>query len=290
LNEYEKYTFLLQSYWTSYPFEEKFDCWINIKALYDTLVAIVKSEDGEISENDKSNSLHRMYSQGADFFHHLSFFGFGDLKLIEGANGKYKDSINKFSPNPFGIETSEFLLIKALLYWNIDDYTLNSGSKGMKLLPKENRHPFKAFKNIFQDKLVINTVKTNIKIDRTGVYSFKVSLSKTVWRKINLSYKHTLANLHKVIQEAFSFDDDHLYAFYLGGNKRNRKPIYCEFADSDGVTTEETRIADLELYVGQKMLYLFDFGDDWEFEVELMGIDKAAPLLSSLTQLRNPIH
>lgn len=25
-------------------------------------------------------------------------------------------------------------------------------------------------------------------------------------------------------------------------------------------------------------MYLFDFGDEWKFDVELMGIDKEAPL------------
>jgi hypothetical protein len=40
-------------------------------------------------------------------------------------------------------------------------------------------------------------------LDRSGVYSFKVSLSKTLWRKISLSHKHTLGDLHNAIQEAF---------------------------------------------------------------------------------------
>jgi hypothetical protein len=34
----------------------------------------------------------------------------------------------------------------------------------------------------------------------------------------------------------------------------------------------------MELYPGQKLVYLFDFGDMWEFSVELLGIEKEAPL------------
>jgi len=34
----------------------------------------------------------------------------------------------------------------------------------------------------------------------------------------------------------------------------------------------------LELYKGQKILYLFDFGDEWKFNVELIEIDNKAPL------------
>jgi hypothetical protein len=34
----------------------------------------------------------------------------------------------------------------------------------------------------------------------------------------------------------------------------------------------------LGLYKGQKIYYLFDFGDMWEFELNLIKIDKNLPL------------
>ncbi len=274
LNEYEKYVFLLQTYWTKYDFEEKFDRWINILAFYNTLVAIANSEEGQTIVKDEKNNSDKMYSEGAAFFHHLRFFGFGELELIDGAKGKYEDTIRMFSPNAFGIETSNFLLTKALLYWNRDDLNLLLAVMRIKVIPDKKEQYFDIFKNLFQGELVKNTVSANSETDRSGVYSFKVSLSKTVWRKISLSHKHTLGDLHNAIQVAFCFDNDHLYAFYPGGNQRTGKPIYCE----EGDTAEETSIADLELYTGEKMLYLFDFGDEWKFDVVLMEIDKEAPL------------
>ncbi len=276
LNEYEKYAFLLQTYWTKYALEEKFDRWIDISAFYNILVDIANAEDGEIIVKDEQCSSYKLYSEGAVFFHHLRFFGFGELELIEGAKSKYEDTIKMFSPNAFGMETSTFLLEKALPYWNRNDLKLLTAAGKIKSAPKEK--VFDVFKNVFQDKPVKNTIKSNYETDRSGVYSFKISLSKTAWRKISLSHKHTLGNLHKAIQDAFCFDDDHLYAFYIGGNQRTGKHIYCKDAEDEGVTTEKTSIADLELYKGQKMLYLFDFGDEWKFDVELMEIDKEAPL------------
>lgn len=278
LNEYEKYVFLLQTYWTKYAFEEKFDRWIDITAFYNILGDIVNAEDGQKIVKDEQYSSYKLYSEGADFFHQLKFFGFGELELVEGAKGKYQDTIKAFSPNTFGIEISNFLLMKALLYWNRNDLKFLSSVEGMKALPKGEKQSFDVFKDAFQDKFVINTVTASGETDRSGVYSFKISLSKTVWRKISLSHKHTLWNLHRAIQDAFCFDDDHLYAFYIGGNQRTGKPIYCEDAENEGATVEETSIADLELYKGQKMLYLFDFGDEWKFDVELMKIDKEVPL------------
>ena len=34
----------------------------------------------------------------------------------------------------------------------------------------------------------------------------------------------------------------------------------------------EAKIGDLHLYEGQGFLYLFDFGDEWEFEVQVFKI------------------
>lgn len=83
--------------------------------------------------------------------------------------------------------------------------------------------------------------------------------------------------MHLAIQEAFDFDDDHLYAFYIGGNRRTGKPIYCAEVEEEGKTADEIKIADLELFKGQKILYLFDFGDEW-FDIKLLKIDKESPL------------
>ncbi|MDD4569224.1 MAG: hypothetical protein PHE70_03735 [Tepidanaerobacteraceae bacterium] len=57
--------------------------------------------------------------------------------------------------------------------------------------------------------------------------------------------------------------------------------MYCADVEDDGggKTTEEMTIEDLGLYKGQKIYYLFDFGDMWEFELNLIKIDKNSPLL-----------
>ena len=47
---------------------------------------------------------------------------------------------------------------------------------------------------------------------RDGVFTFKVSLG-SVWRRIAIPAKLTLADLSGAIQDAFDFDDDHLHCF-----------------------------------------------------------------------------
>jgi hypothetical protein len=274
LNEYEKYVFLLQTYWTKYDFEKKFDRWINIAAFYNIIADIANAEEGQRIVKKEEYGLDTMYSEGASFLHHLKFFGFGEMELIDGIKSKYEDSIRSFSPNAFGIKISKFLLSKALIYWNREDLNLLLAVMKIKITSNRKEEYFDVFKNLFQEKLVKNTVQNKCAIDGSGVYSFKVSLSKKIWRKISLSHKHTLGDLHNAIQEAFCFDNDHLYAFYIDGNQRTGKPIYCKGMEKGENTSDNTSIYSLELYKGQKMLYLFDFGDEWKFDVELMEITK----------------
>lgn len=49
------------------------------------------------------------------------------------------------------------------------------------------------------------------------LYVVKVLLRRGVWRRIQLSSRHTLHELHQVILEAYDFGDDHLYAFFING-------------------------------------------------------------------------
>ena len=278
LNEYEKYVFMLQTYWTKYDFEIKFEGYHRIVSFYNVLAKIASAKERDIIVKEQLDYSNIMYSTGAAFFHHLKFFGFGELELIDGAKGRYEDSIKSFSPNQFGIETSTFLLTKAVQYWNREDVIFLLEAMKVKVESNKKEQVFDIFKNIFKENTVKNTVEVKAKINKGGNYTFKVSLSKTIWRKINVSYKHTLGDLHNAIQKAFEFDNDHLYAFYIGGSRKTGKAIYCKYAQHEGDIAEKTTIESLELYKGERFLYLFDFGDEWEFNVELVEYDEEAPV------------
>lgn len=278
LNQYEKYVFLLQTYWTKYDFGEKFDRFVSISSLYRTLEYIANAEEGQKIVKDEFMLNWPIYSLGAAFFHQIRFFGLGELEEIEGPKFRYEESIAAFIPNKFGILISGFLISKALRLWGHKDLGFTLLEKKAKNKPEPIENPFDVFKEIFSDGRVINTVASKNEFDRSGVYIFKVSLSKSCWRRISVSHRHSLDDLHLAIQEAFDFDNDHLYAFYVNGNHRTGKPIYCSDARNGAKTAEETTIEDIGLYKGQKLYYLFDFGDMWEFGVELIKIEKNVPL------------
>ncbi len=119
---------------------------------------------------------------------------------------------------------------------------------------------------------MLNQVQPQIIKTQKGNYTFKVMLSKTVWRKIKLSHKHTLEDLHLCIQEAFDFDNDHLYSFFMDGKRYSDDAYHSSFGDEPPFT-DEAVIGKLDLYKGKKILYLFDYGDSWEFLVQLVDID-----------------
>ena len=106
-----------------------------------------------------------------------------------------------------------------------------------------------------------------------GVYIFKASLGR-IWRRIAISGKDTLGRMSDGILHAYAFDHDHLYAFYYKNRFGRKTSIKHPYMDEPPFTTD-VRIGDLPLRPGVSMTYVFDFGDYWEFDVNLERIDPA---------------
>ena len=75
-------------------------------------------------------------------------------------------------------------------------------------------------------------------------------------------------DLHNAIQKAFCFDDDHLYSFFLDGKRYSKNAVNRPETEYDGSSkSDEYTLADARLRNSQRILYLFDFGDQWEFNI-----------------------
>ncbi len=110
-------------------------------------------------------------------------------------------------------------------------------------------------------------------------YTFKVTYLRDpdVWRTIEIAENQTLHDLHDAIQEAVDFDADHLYSFYMSGKAWDSETEHASpYADSRS-SAARVRIGDLGLRMKQRFLYLFDYGDEHHFEVQLVGINPDAP-------------
>jgi hypothetical protein len=108
-------------------------------------------------------------------------------------------------------------------------------------------------------------------------YLFRViyRFAPDVWRTVELLESQTLRDLHRIIQAAFAFDDDHLYSFYLSGQAWDRDTEYAAQPER-GARGVSVPISSLHLRPKQKFLYLFDYGDQHEFDVQLAGLDPTA--------------
>ncbi|ELS01003.1 Plasmid pRiA4b ORF-3-like protein [Xenococcus sp. PCC 7305] len=103
-----------------------------------------------------------------------------------------------------------------------------------------------------------------------GIYTFKVSLGK-IWRRVAISSQMTLETLSRLILESVDFDSDHLDMFRYKNQLGCTVDISHPYA-SGSPSTDEVCIADLFLKEGEIMTYIFDFGDWWEFEIQLEKI------------------
>ena len=77
--------------------------------------------------------------------------------------------------------------------------------------------------------------------------------------------RQPLTALHDAIQQAFGWWDDHLYSFWLDGSFFGDHEVELTTPDMPdaGVATADVPIAELGLGIGQRIGYVFDFGDDW---------------------------
>ena len=113
---------------------------------------------------------------------------------------------------------------------------------------------------------------------------FRASLRGRLHRDIELPSGGSLEDLAAAIVNAFGFDLDHAFGFYssLGHRYHDAEERYELFADlgqaDEGVRgVRRTRLGAAFPEVGKKMLFLFDYGDEWLFTVGLIGLGRREP-------------
>lgn len=88
---------------------------------------------------------------------------------------------------------------------------------------------------------------------------------------------NSLSTLAQAILKAFKFNYDHPYGFYSSlHNPFNAKEMYELFTETEDIEPTEgalgvtyTRLSKVFTSVGKEMLFLFDYGDYWQFKITL---------------------
>ena len=119
-----------------------------------------------------------------------------------------------------------------------------------------------------------------------GTHIFRVALRDrpSVHRDIEIDSAKSLAKLAEAIVRAFDFEFDHAFGFYAETEGRavmRGRPAYELFADMGEAagtqSVRKTRIGDAFREVGQAMTFLFDYGDEWLFRVEVTALGRKQP-------------
>ena len=117
------------------------------------------------------------------------------------------------------------------------------------------------------------------------IYLIKVTLSDWYgkvrgqpFRVLEIPGDFTLYSLAEAIVDSFGFYFDHAFGFYDNIKKwPNSNEGYELFADigeeSEFKGVKRTKISKAFDQIEKKMLFLFDYGDEWHFIVELKGIE-----------------
>lgn len=111
-------------------------------------------------------------------------------------------------------------------------------------------------------------------------YQIKMTLKGAkppIWRRVIVPANYTFEELHLVIQEAMGWMDMHLYNFEYGNliiDDLGEDDLFDEIFMSNRETLDATEIMIGQILQeeGEKCLYTYDFGDDWEHTIELEKI------------------
>jgi hypothetical protein len=108
--------------------------------------------------------------------------------------------------------------------------------------------------------------------------SLRVSFESKIYREIEISGEASLYKLAQVINKVFGFDFDHAFGFYDNLKDPYRsKEFYELFTDmgedpNEGALPVKTSKVDVVFTKeGKRMAFLFDYGDEWIFEVKRIG-------------------
>jgi hypothetical protein len=113
-----------------------------------------------------------------------------------------------------------------------------------------------------------------------GPHLFKVSLGTDCWRRIAMPGDAYLDELAATILDAFDFDSDHLYRFSYKDRFGRTVEIDHPYlaSDFDHALADEVKVGDLPLTKGMHIGFLFDFGDQWDFDIQTEDVNAGSAI------------
>lgn len=310
LTDIEKYFFLLETFWVDVNWANLLDKSYNTisLSLQDLFYFLSQKNPGFTIYLDRSSGIldEDLSYRLDDWNYFLLYFEWLGLweceanqELLDSYGGKSRYFAKSIQLTNFGSKIMPtLLLLRNLNIWNIAMRRENGEVNpipGAELedmlfgkLPQEwidaifeimerdqSSEPFfLPFTDLFSKETLQRTLPRSKREFIDGIYTFRVSFTKQIWRKVVLTGKHTMGDLHTIILEAFNFDDDHLYSFFMDGKKWSNDCITSPNDTFGHPNAELVKIGKIGLSPKQRFLYLYDYGDEWTFTVEVEHIEE----------------
>ena len=108
------------------------------------------------------------------------------------------------------------------------------------------------------------------------IYQLNIELKESqpkIWRRIQVSGETTFSELHDIIQLTMGWGHDHMYEFML---KKTRifdfEEVFDDGTDPLERDSNDTFLDEVVPRVKTKFTYIYDFGDNWEHQIEVEKI------------------
>lgn len=102
-----------------------------------------------------------------------------------------------------------------------------------------------------------------------------------IWRRLSLPGDLTLDTVHTLFQAVMGWSDSHLHRFQPGTGKSHNQPYFVtEFDEEEGdegTREDGVRLDQVLRAPGDRLTYLYDFGDGWEHRVTLESCTPLTP-------------
>lgn len=100
----------------------------------------------------------------------------------------------------------------------------------------------------------------------------KIAYSKRNYRIIEISDNTSYHDLHLIIQSVFEMENDHLYGFARGSQYYGGDLII----NGNPFQADNHRVLKMDMFeVGQVFTYLYDFGEDHHFSIQIENVLKS---------------
>ncbi len=122
-------------------------------------------------------------------------------------------------------------------------------------------------------------VKMTRKTTRGSTARLKVTLRHTrppVWRRLEVPTALSLGALHDILQIAFGWTNSHLHQFHVGDQHFGM----IDHESDDAISDENAARLDQLLPLYDRLVYEYDFGDDWIHLILLEKLGEREPGVS----------